>query len=71
MSAELAIEGGPKVRNRPFPPWPVLGDEDVQAVAVPVLGHRLIVRPEAEVEGKRVADIIRQLLGTVPVLATA
>ena len=26
--------------------------EDVQAVALGVLGHRLILRPEAEVEGK-------------------
>src|SRR5262249_37410692 len=32
--------------------------EDVQAVALGVLGHRLIVRPEAEVEGKRVADVV-------------
>jgi perosamine synthetase len=32
MSAELAIKGGPKVRERPYPPWPVLGDEDVEAV---------------------------------------
>ena len=29
--------------------------EDVQAVALGVLGHRLILRPEAEVEGKQVA----------------
>jgi MoxR-like ATPase len=44
--------------------------EDVHAVALPVLGHRLIIRPEAEVEGKRVADVIRELLDTVPVLET-
>jgi perosamine synthetase len=31
-SAELAINGGPKVRERPYPPWPVLGDDDVAAV---------------------------------------
>jgi MoxR-like ATPase len=42
--------------------------EDVQAVAVAVLGHRLILRPEAEVEGRRVADIVGDLLRTVPVL---
>ena len=29
--------------------------EDVQAVAPGVLGHRLIIRPEAEVEGKQSA----------------
>jgi MoxR-like ATPase len=42
--------------------------EDVQAVAAGVLGHRLIVRPEAEVEGKRAVDVVRELLDTVPVL---
>jgi len=42
--------------------------EDVHAVALGVLGHRLIVRPEAEVEGKQVADVIRELLSSVPVL---
>jgi MoxR-like ATPase len=44
--------------------------EDVQAVAQGVLGHRLIIRPEAEVEGKRVADVIQELLDAVPVLET-
>jgi MoxR-like ATPase len=44
--------------------------EDVQAVAQGVLGHRLIIRPEAEVEGKRVADVIKELLASVPVLET-
>jgi MoxR-like ATPase len=44
--------------------------EDVHAVAQAVLGHRLIIRPEAEVEGKRVADVVRELLDTVPVLET-
>ena len=42
--------------------------EDVHAVALGVLGHRLIVRPEAEVEGKQPADIVRELLDSVPVL---
>jgi MoxR-like ATPase len=42
--------------------------EDVQAVAQPVLGHRLIIRPEAEVEGKRTADVVRELIDTVVVL---
>jgi MoxR-like ATPase len=44
--------------------------EDVQAVAQAVLAHRLIVRPEAEVEGRLVSDIIRELLDSVPVLET-
>jgi MoxR-like ATPase len=44
--------------------------EDVHAVALGVLGHRLLIRPEAEVEGKRVADVILELLNSVPVLET-
>jgi MoxR-like ATPase len=42
--------------------------EDVQAIAPGVLGHRLIVRPEAEVEGKRAVDVVRELLESTPVL---
>jgi MoxR-like ATPase len=42
--------------------------EDVHAVAQGVLGHRLIIRPEAEVEGKQVADVIRELLSSVPIM---
>ena len=42
--------------------------EDVQAVALGVLGHRLIIRPEAEVEGKTVAAIVKEVLQTVPVM---
>jgi MoxR-like ATPase len=43
--------------------------EDVWAVAEGVLGHRLIIRPEAEVEGKRPADVVRDLLESIPTLA--
>src|SRR4051794_15397474 len=42
--------------------------EDVQAVAPGVLSHRLIIRPEAEIEGKRAADVIAEVLAEVPVL---
>ena len=42
--------------------------EDVQAVALGVLGHRLIIRPEAEIEGKHVADVITEVLAQVPVV---
>jgi MoxR-like ATPase len=42
--------------------------EDVQTVAAGVLAHRLIVRPEAEVEGKTSADVVRDVLAAVPVL---
>jgi MoxR-like ATPase len=45
--------------------------EDIHAVARGVLAHRLIVRPEAEVEGKRAEEVVDDLLRTVPVLETA
>src|SRR5439155_24642793 len=45
--------------------------EDIHAVARGVLAHRLIVRPEAEVEGKRVEEIIDELIRAVPVLESA
>ncbi len=45
--------------------------EDVQAVALSVLGHRLILRPEAEVEGKRMRDVIAEIVKAVPVLTNA
>jgi MoxR-like ATPase len=44
--------------------------EDVHAVAVGVLGHRLIIRPEAEVEGKRARDVVGDLIDSVPVLTS-
>jgi MoxR-like ATPase len=44
--------------------------EDVQAVALAVMGHRLIIRPEAEVEGKTAAQVVREVLDSVPVLET-
>ncbi len=44
--------------------------EDVHAVAKGVLGHRLILRPEAEIEGRKTADVIRDLIQSVPVLET-
>jgi MoxR-like ATPase len=44
--------------------------EDIQAVAHAVLGHRLIMRPEAEVEGKTLAGVVRELLEQVLVMET-
>lgn len=41
---------------------------DVQAVAFGVLGHRVILRPEAEIEGRGVTDVIRDVLSEVIVL---
>jgi MoxR-like ATPase len=40
--------------------------DDVKAVAVPALAHRLSLRPELWVERRRSADIVRELLDQVP-----
>lgn len=45
--------------------------EDVHAVAHGVLGHRLMIRPEAEVEGKNARELITDLINSVPVLESA
>jgi len=41
--------------------------DDIHAVAVPVLGHRLILRPEFEIEGIGVQEVIQKILAEVPV----
>ncbi len=45
-----------------------LTHEDIQAICLPVLSHRLIIRPESEMDGKTIGDIVRQLIQSVPVL---
>jgi MoxR-like ATPase len=40
--------------------------DDVKALALPVLRHRVILTPEAEVEGQTVDERLGGLLGTVP-----
>jgi MoxR-like ATPase len=41
--------------------------DDVRAMARPVLEHRLILRPESEVEGLQPNEIIEQIFNDVPV----
>lgn len=45
-----------------------LTHEDIQGVALPVLEHRLILRPEAEMDGQTVAQVIQDVVHAVPVL---
>jgi MoxR-like ATPase len=40
--------------------------DDVKAVAVPALAHRLVLRPELWVQRVSAEDVVRQLLDTVP-----
>jgi MoxR-like ATPase len=41
--------------------------DDIKALAEPVLAHRLIVTPEAQLAGMRSADVIGEVLRSVPV----
>jgi MoxR-like ATPase len=41
--------------------------DDIKALAEPVLSHRLVVTPEAQLAGLRSADVIGDVLRTVPV----
>jgi MoxR-like ATPase len=41
--------------------------DDIRAVALPVLEHRLLLRPESELEGVRAAEILDRILTDVPV----
>ncbi len=41
--------------------------DDIKRMAQPVLGHRLILRPEYEVEGLSVGEVVDRILSEVPV----
>ncbi|NCG22135.1 MAG: AAA domain-containing protein [Rhodobacterales bacterium] len=41
--------------------------DDVKRLAAPVLRHRFLLQPDAELEGTRADDVVRQVLADVPV----
>jgi MoxR-like ATPase len=41
--------------------------DDVRNIALPVMIHRLVVKPDAMYRGVSEKDVIRQLIETVPV----
>nr|MBO2502176.1 MoxR family ATPase [Thermoanaerobacterales bacterium] len=41
--------------------------DDIKALAVPVLAHRLVVTPEAQLQGVTAADVLAEVLRAVPV----
>ena len=41
--------------------------DDVRSMVVPVLEHRLIMRPEYEIEGLSIAEVLQQIVQSVPV----
>lgn len=75
--ADLVLGGSPRaaiylmraarvhalMRGRVF-----LTHEDVQAVSRAVLGHRIIMRPEAEMDGRTTSDVIAEVIAAVPVM---
>lgn len=54
MSNKLAIDGGPKTRREPFPRWPLLGPEDIAAVAEVLDSGKL-----TQLSGRSVGDFER------------
>ncbi|MBV9895289.1 MAG: hypothetical protein JO020_14055, partial [Chloroflexi bacterium] len=40
---------------------------DVKAIAAPVLRHRVILKPESELDGVRPDDVIQRILAATPV----
>ena len=41
--------------------------DDIKAMALPVLEHRLILRPEFEIEGLTVPEVVQQILQQIAV----
>jgi MoxR-like ATPase len=58
----LASQAAAALEGRAF-----AAPDDVKSVAAFVLPHRLIVAPEAEIEGTRASDVVRDVLASVPV----
>ena len=58
----LAAQAAAAIAGRAF-----VSPDDVKDVAPFVLPHRTIVAPEAEIEGIRASDVLRDVLATVPV----
>ncbi len=46
---------------------PYVVPEDVKALAVPVLAHRLLLTPTARVEGRTAEEVVREILEGLPV----
>jgi len=41
--------------------------DDIRALVVPVLAHRLVLRPEFELEGLSATEVLQQIVGEIPV----
>ena len=41
--------------------------DDIKALAIPTLGHRMVLTPESQLSGITTEDIVQEILGSVPV----
>ncbi len=62
LSILKAAKSFASIRGRDF-----VTPDDIQFVSIPVLNHRLILTPEAEMEGIHVEDVIREIIQSVEV----
>jgi len=62
ISLLLAAKTAAALAGRNF-----LVPDDVQRIAYPALRHRLILKPEAEIEGLHADDVIRGVIAAIPV----
>jgi len=58
----LASRAHASIQGRDF-----VTPDDIRAMALPVLEHRLILRPEFEIEGLGVEEVVQKILGDIPV----
>jgi MoxR-like ATPase len=58
----LACRAAAALDGRPY-----VTPDDIKELAAPVLSHRLVVRPEAQLEGVSQDDAVRRVLGSVEV----
>ena len=72
----ILVGAGPRATQsllRASRAWAALGGrdfvspDDVRAVALPVIEHRLLLRPESELEGMRAGEVLDRILHEVPV----
>ena len=62
QSLLLASRAAAAIAGRDF-----VTPDDIKAMALPVLEHRLILRPEFEIEGMAIAEVIQKVLQQVTV----
>ena len=58
----LAARANAALQERDF-----VTPDDIKALALPILGHRLILRPEHEIEGVTVSEVVERILEQVAV----